>query len=100
MLLGLKGEKCHKKSNELINKVESLRAVFCEKLSDLKLTTQLMFQDRGAENYEESTAPDTTDQSRKVTIKPKHINQGEFAQFIGSSFSSELLIQHFQLQRS
>ena len=97
MLLGLKGEKM---SQKLINKRESIRAVFCEKFSDLKLTTQLMFQDRGAENYEESTAPDTTDQSRKVTIKPKHINQGEFAQFIGSSFSSELLIQHFQLQRS
>ena len=88
------------KSYELINKRKSIRAVFCEKLSDLKLTTQLMFQDRGAENYEESTAPDTTDQSRKVTIKPKHINQEEIIQFIGSSFSSELLIQHFQLQRS
>ena len=97
MLLGLKGEKM---SQKLINKRESIRAVFCEKFSDLKLTHQLMFQDRGAENYEESTAPDTTNQSRKVTIKPKHINQGEFAQFIGSSFSSELLIQHFQLQRS
>ena len=98
MLLGLKGEKMSQKSYELINKQKSIRAVFCEKLSDLKLTTQLMFQDRGAENY--YTAPDTTDQSRKVTIKPKHINQGEFAQFIGSSFSSELLKQHFQLQRS